>query len=717
MKTINKTLLVTIGVALTLTLSACTGCSTHNWSSSESSITSVSSEVPEPSSSSAPAPKKYKIKWLNYDGTTLYTSKFVTEGEIPVYKGDTPTRPADQQYFYTWSGWTPEVVPAYESTSYTATYSTELRTYTVSFPVGTKGGKYSVDKIENVPYGTVVHVDGLSVEVNGTVVTVEPNADEDMLNVFVYEFEGWSVEDGYVITGDTNITANYDIYTRLYNLTVKAVGGGTIRYIANDGERLDDEFFIEDAKAYGGETEQGPEGEIVGKDNLHFYFSCDRFIHQYYFQAVELPDDVHTCTFIGWYYNDEPLHYFDNLYGDVVIEARFETVEKDYTDIFTYEIDPIRMEAIIVDVDRYAFPSDGSSTLVLPRTYNGYTVAGMKSEILWDLFGLYTDYAIYIPNTFVFFEESTNTIPTFPGRLQRFIMEEGNPHFNYVDGILYNGDMTQLFTGTDEMYGFMSNNHLNIPESVTYIWAHAFAGRTLDSVSLPSGLSRVSDYCFSESHLKTVTIPNSVTSIGTSAFMYCDFEILNIPDSVTTIEDSVFGYNPYLKHVHIGAGVNDLSLYAFYYNQGLLDYEVDSRNTSLKTYNGALYDYSLTQLISYPGGQNDDFGSRFPAGVTNIPYLSCRECIFETIYIPEGIETIESHGIYNFEYLEEIHLPSTITKLNGACFFWCWNVTRFYYNGTMEQWEAIEKPHYDGGWKVTLNKLDKVICLDGEVAV
>lgn len=44
MKLINKTLLLTLGMALTLTLSACTGCSPHTWSS-ESSLDSMSESI------------------------------------------------------------------------------------------------------------------------------------------------------------------------------------------------------------------------------------------------------------------------------------------------------------------------------------------------------------------------------------------------------------------------------------------------------------------------------------------------------------------------------------------------------------------------------------------------------------------------------------------------------------------------------------------------
>lgn len=66
-------------------------------------------------------PVYYTIRFLNWDGAVLQTAS-VREGELPAYSGRTPTRPEDDTYTYTFSGWTPTIVVAASDADYTAQY-------------------------------------------------------------------------------------------------------------------------------------------------------------------------------------------------------------------------------------------------------------------------------------------------------------------------------------------------------------------------------------------------------------------------------------------------------------------------------------------------------------------------------------------------------------------------------------------------------------------
>jgi hypothetical protein len=66
--------------------------------------------------------KTYTITFVNWDNTELLKLADVQEGTLPVYTAELPTRPEDDEFTYSFIGWTPEIVPASEDATYTAAY-------------------------------------------------------------------------------------------------------------------------------------------------------------------------------------------------------------------------------------------------------------------------------------------------------------------------------------------------------------------------------------------------------------------------------------------------------------------------------------------------------------------------------------------------------------------------------------------------------------------
>ena len=64
---------------------------------------------------------QYEIIFLNWDGEVLQ-STMVDYGAMPEYFGVTPTKPEDEQYVYTFSGWEPEITIVVAYAEYTAQY-------------------------------------------------------------------------------------------------------------------------------------------------------------------------------------------------------------------------------------------------------------------------------------------------------------------------------------------------------------------------------------------------------------------------------------------------------------------------------------------------------------------------------------------------------------------------------------------------------------------
>ena len=151
---------------------------------------------------------KYTVTWKNGD-TVLETDKDVPYGETPAYNGEQPTKAADEQYTYTFKGWTPEIVAVTGDVTYTATFDQTLNKYTVTWKNedGTE-----LEKDENVPYGTMPSFDG-----------TEPTKEADAQ--YRYTFKGWDTEIAEV-TGDVTYTAQYSATARVfYTITFNANGG------------------------------------------------------------------------------------------------------------------------------------------------------------------------------------------------------------------------------------------------------------------------------------------------------------------------------------------------------------------------------------------------------------------------------------------------------------------------------------------------------------
>ncbi|MDR1389405.1 MAG: leucine-rich repeat domain-containing protein [Treponema sp.] len=123
------------------------------------------------------------------------------------------------------------------------------------------------------------------------------------------------------------------------------------------------------------------------------------------------------------------------------------------------------------------------------------------------------------------------------------------------DGVVitkYNGTSLKLLVPGD-IEGF----------PVTEIGANAFAGGTINEITLPPTLKIIGEGAFSKSRLTKIAIPEGVTRIEKSAFEGC-FNLTGVvlPSSLTSIGDSAFASSS-LVAVVLPAHVSEIGAKAF----------------------------------------------------------------------------------------------------------------------------------------------------------
>lgn len=241
--------------------------------------------------------------------------------------------------------------------------------------------------------------------------------------------------------------------------------------------------------------------------------------------------------------------------------------------------------------------------------------------------------------------------------------------------------------------------NITIPSNVTVIGDSAFSWCTgLTTVTINNGVKSIGNYAFSHCiNLTNIIIPNSVTSIGKSAFSDCCNNLVNItiPDSVTYIGEDAFRGCNILKSINV---------------------DENNKSYSNDSY-GVLFNKNKTQLIRYPQG-NTRTTYEIPSSVTNIDYaafygswylteisisnsvtsigndtfLGCSR--LKSITIPSSVKTIGWRAFYSCDSLASVRIGNGVTSIGEGAFNYCDKLTDVYYEGTQEQWNAI---NLDGG--------------------
>ena len=232
--------------------------------------------------------------------------------------------------------------------------------------------------------------------------------------------------------------------------------------------------------------------------------------------------------------------------------------------------------------------------------------------------------------------------------------------------------------------------------------------------------------------LTSVNIPDSVTIIGDYAFYDCSgLEGLTIPAGVINIGISVIGGCNNLANLQVAAGNTK------YHSTSNCIIETESKTLILGCKTSVIPDDgSVTSIGDYAFISCKRLEKLIiPEGITSIGNHSLQWCNkLQSVTLPDSVNFIGEYAFYGCRYLtavdipdgvtfisefafdscssiESVTLPASVTSICRYAFSWCKSLKNIYFDGTVTEWEAIEKAEE---WDNNIENYT-VYCTDGKV--
>ena len=146
--------------------------------------------------------REYTITWKNYNNEILGTDS-VAYGSTPTYTGATPTKDQDNLFVYTFDSWSPAIENVTGDATYTATFTSEDRLYTI---------KWIADGVElksvQQKYDTDIPEFGQA----------DPTKAADEYNTYSFSVWSKSPQEATKVTSDITYTAIFTSETRYYDI-------------------------------------------------------------------------------------------------------------------------------------------------------------------------------------------------------------------------------------------------------------------------------------------------------------------------------------------------------------------------------------------------------------------------------------------------------------------------------------------------------------------
>ncbi len=213
---------------------------------------------------------------------------------------------------------------------------------------------------------------------------------------------------------------------------------------------------------------------------------------------------------------------------------------------------------------------------------------------------------------------------------RKIIVEDGNPAFKVVNGLLINTTTNQLVLSE------MGVADVIIPEGVKTITRNAFHMRKLTSVQFPSSLEVIGEDAFAKCvNLTEIKLPDSLFELRSGAFIVCEkLRKVQLPSKLQVLGAYVFSGCP-ITYIEIPKTIEEIGAYAF------SDCDM------------------LYQVILRAGLKR----------INNRAFSDCKQLM--RIEFPDGLESIGEYAFYNCHSLKRVILPDLLEQIGNEAFSDC----------------------------------------------
>lgn len=260
-------------------------------------------------------------------------------------------------------------------------------------------------------------------------------------------------------------------------------------------------------------------------------------------------------------------------------------------------------------------------------------------------------------------------------------VDPDEPEVSYSSNLYYTlVDGTYTLTIAE----YCKDTEIRIPSthngiSVTGIGKGAFSENTqMTSVIIPGSITTIEESAFAGCYrLEKIIMSEGVKTIKTAAFSFCsNLTSITLPSTLETIGGSAFANCSSLEEIEIPKSVTSLGIQAF----------TNCENIKSIKINGSI----------------DKIGQH-----------TFSECwSLEHVTLPEGLTEIDSSAFWECYSLTSINIPNSVTNISKGTFSHCEILSEIHYEGTVEQWKAINE---DDSWQKYSGTFT-IYCTDGTIA-